>query len=173
MRIAKILVMILTVSLLAPAALANGFKMGTVDMQKVLQTVGAGQNAKKQLEKLFKQKKKLLKAEEDSIKKLTEEYKKQSLVLNDAARGKKQSAIQERIMKLQQMTQQSQQEMQIKEQDLTKPILGNVRKVIQEMAEKKEYKVILEKNENTVLFSLEKDDLTAEIIKIYNSRFKG
>jgi outer membrane protein len=147
---------------------AEDVRVGVVDMQKALQTVESGKKAKATLEKEFNIKKKELQAEESSIKKMGEEFKKQSLVLNDEARMKKQGEIQERIMKFQEMTARSQSEIQKKEQELTQPIVNKLRAIISEMAKTKGYTVILEKNENTVLYSMDKDDLTAEVITTFN-----
>lgn len=149
---------------------AEDVKVGVVDMQKALQSVEAGKKAKAQLEKEFNAKKQQLQSEEASIKKMGEEFKKQSLVMSDEARGKKQSELQERIMKFQELTQRSQQEIQQKEQELTQPILGKLRGIISELAKQKGYSVILERNENTVLFSLEKDDLTSDVITGFNKK---
>ena len=154
-------------------AFADEAKIGTVDMQKALQSVEAGKKAKSQLEKEFNTKKKDLQTEEGSIKKMTEEFKKQSLVLSDEARAKKQQEIQERIMKFQELTQRSQSEIQQKEQDLTGPIIQSLRTMIGDIAKKKGYTFVLEKNENSVLYSPEKDDLTADLISAYNSKPKG
>lgn len=142
-------------------------KIGVVDMQKALQTVEAGKKAKAQLEKEFNAKKKELEGEESAIKKMGEEFKKQSLVLNDEARGKKQMEIQEKIYRFQEKTQKSQLEIQQKEQELTAPILKGIRATIAEVAKKKNYTIILEKNENNVLYFNEKEDLTQEVIKAY------
>ena len=147
--------------------------IGTVDMQKALQSVEAGKKAKSQLEKEFNAKKKELQAEEASIKKMGEEFKKQSLVMNDEARAKKQGELQERIMKFQETTGRSQQEIQVKERELTEPIIVKLRGVIGEIAKQKGYGVVLEKNENTVLFSQEKDDLTTEVVTAFNKGNKG
>ncbi len=148
-------------------------KIGVVDMQKALQSVDAGKKAKSQLEKEFNAKKQDLQKEEAAIKKLGEEFKKQSLVLNDEARAKKQSEIQERIMKFQETTQRSQMEIQQKEQELTQPIIQKLRALIADTAKKKNYTLILEKNENTVLYSQEKDDLTTEVVTQFNKNNKG
>jgi outer membrane protein len=156
----------------APATVAT--KIALVDMQKALQSVEAGKKAKAQLEKEFNAKKKDLQSEEASIKKMGEEFRKQSMVLSDEARAKKQSEIQEKIMKFQEATQKAQMEIQQKEQDLTQPILGKIRTLISELAKKKGFNLILEKSENTVLFSEEKDDLTEEVISTFNkSNSKG
>lgn len=144
-------------------------KIGIVDMQKAIQTVESGKKAKSQLEKDFNSRKAELQKEEASIKKMGEEFRKQSLVMNDEARSKKQQELQERVMKFQEMTARSQQEIAQKEQELTMPIIQKLRSIIGDIAKTKGYSVILEKNENTVLFSLDKDDLTEEVVKLFNS----
>ena len=152
---------------------AQDTKIGVVDMQKALQTVEAGKNAKATLEKEFNAKKKQLQTEEASIKKLGEEYKKQSLVMNDEAKAKKQNELQERYMKFQELTARSQTEIQQKEQELTRPIITRLRTIISDIAKQKGYAVVLEKNENTVLFSQDKDDLTGEVVTAFNKAPKS
>ena len=152
---------------------AEEIKIGVVDMQRAIQSVEAGKKAKGQLEKEFNARKKELQTEEASIKKMGEEFRKQSLVLTDDARAKKQAELQERIMKFQELTARSQQEIAQKEQELTQPIVAGIRKIIGDLAKQKGYSVILEKNENTVLFSLDKDDLTSEVITAFNKGGKG
>ena len=154
----------------APHARAEDIKIGTVDMQKALQSVDAGKKAKAQLEKDFNAKKKDLQNEEAALRKMTEEFKKQSLVMNEEARAKKQGEIQERIMKYQEATSKSQMEIQQKEHELTEPILNKIRGIITDMAKSKGYSMILERNENMVLYSPEKDDLTQDVISAYNKK---
>jgi len=154
-------------------AAAEDFRIGVVDMQKALQTIEAGKSAKAQLEKEFNERKKTLQSEEASIRKLTEEFKKQSMVLSDEAKAKKQQELQERIMKYQEMTARSQQEIQGKEQQLTEPLIRKLKDLIGEIAKKKNYNVVLEKNENTVLYFEDKDEITGEVIKMFNDRNKG
>lgn len=150
------------------SANAAEMKIGTVDMQKALQSVESGKNAKSTLEKEFNTRKKELETEEAAIKKMGEEFKKQSLVMNDEARGKKQGEIQERIMKFQEKTARSQQEIQQKEQQLTEPIINKLRGTISKLAKDKGYSMVLERNENMVLFSQEQDDLTDAVVKAFN-----
>jgi outer membrane protein len=161
------------VALSLSVAAADDLRVGTVDMQKAIQSVDAGKKAKSQLEKEFNTRKKELQTEEASIKKMGEEFRKQSLALNDEARARKQGELQERIMKFQELTARSQQEIAQKEQELTQPIVAGLRKAVSEVARQKGYTVILERNENTVLFSLDKDDLTQEVITLFNKAPKG
>lgn len=152
---------------------ADDVKIGTVDMPKALQTVEAGKKAKAQLEKEVTAKKKTLQDEDAAFKKAAEEFKKQSLVMSDDARAKKQTELQERFAKLQEMQARSQMELQQKEAELVQPIVTKLRTIIQDVAKQKGYTIVLEKNENTVLFSQEKDDLTSEVISQYNKSAKS
>jgi outer membrane protein len=152
---------------------AEEAKIGVVDMQRAIQGVEAGKKAKSQLEKEYNAKKKALQDEEASIKKMGEEFKKQSLVMNDEARAKKQGELQERLMKLQELQGRSQMDLQQKEGELLQPIVGRLRHLITDMAKQRGYSVVLEKNENMVLFSQEKDDFTKEVIDAYNKSPAG
>jgi outer membrane protein len=163
----------LVVSPLALTQEVTMVRIGTVDMQKALQSVESGRKAKAQLEKEFNTKKKDLQEEEAHIKKMGEEFRKQSLVMSEEARTKKQSEIQERILKLQEKTSRSQGEIQRKEQELTEPILSKLRGIISDLAKQKGFAIVLEKNENMVLFSLEKDDITEEVITLFNKPAKS
>lgn len=152
---------------------ADDLKIGVVDLQKALQTVSAGQKAKAQLEQEFNAKKKQLQTEEESIKKMTEDFKKQSMVLSDDAKAKKQNEIQERMLKFRELFGKSQFDIQNRERELTEPIVVKLRSIIDETGKKNSYRIILEKNENSVLFSLPKDDMTEEVIKAFNSGKNG
>ena len=162
----------LTQTVFAAETPAN-MRLATVDMQKALQTVEGGKKARGQLESEFNKKKAELQKEESEIKKLHDEFQKQSLVMNEQTRAKKQGELQKRIMELQEKTARSQMEIQKKEQDLTLPIVANLRDIIKKLAEEKGYNMVLEKNENAVLYSQDKDDLTEEVIKLYNKQHKG
>ena len=145
-------------------------KIGTVDMQEVLQTINAGQEARKKLETEFNAKKKELQKKENQLKEATELFKKQASVLSEKARMEKQNKIQEQIMAFQQETGKAQMDIQQKERELTQPLLENIRKIVAKLAEERQYTLVLEKNENTVLYSLAKDDLSKEVITRMNKK---
>ncbi len=143
-------------------------KVAVVDVQKAMQQIEAGKKARATLEKEVNAKKVEFQKEQAAIAKMNEDFQKQSLVMNEEARAKKQSELQSRMMKFQQSAQQSQDELQSKERSLTQPIISKLRSIIAEVAKKKNYSIVLERNENFVLFSEEKDDLTAEVIAIFD-----
>lgn len=154
-------------------ARAEEIKVGVVDMQKALQTVEDGKKAKSKLEMEFKAKKTELEEEEASIRKKGEEFQKQSLVMNEDARAKEQGKLQKRIMQLEEHKAKAQTELQQLEHELTQPILKRLKTIIGELAKQRGLTFVLEKNENMVLFSQEKDDLTTEVMASYGKQSKS
>lgn len=159
--------------ILPRSAMANEVKIGIVDMPKALQSVEAGKKAKSQLEKEAAQKRKAIQDEDAALKKMAEEFKKQSLVMSDDARAKKQAELQERFAKFQEMQARAQMELQQKEQELVQPIVTKLKTIISELAKQKGFTVVLEKNENNVLYSQEKDEFTNDVVGAYNKQAKS
>ena len=154
-------------SLLLNAALAHAedTKIGTIDMQKAIQTSESGKKAKAELETAFNKKKKELQTEEATLKKMQEDFQKKQAALSESAKKDQQAKMQERFMKYQELLQKSQSEIQKREQEMSAPIIAKIREKVAEIAKKKGYSLVLEKNENVVIFSVEKDDLTEEVMK--------
>lgn len=152
----------------AVAASAEEQKIAVVDMQKAIQTSESGKKAKAELETAFNKKKKELQGEEANLKKMQEDLQKKASALSETAKKEQQMKLQERFMKYQELLQKSQADIQKQEQQMSEPIIKKIREKVAEIAKKKGYSLILEKNENVVLFFNDKDDLTAEVLKEIN-----
>ncbi len=145
-------------------------KIGYVDMQKAIQTTKAGQKAKKDLEAEFEKRKKSLQSKETELKKMGEELEKKAMVLSEDVRMSKQKEFQEKMMEFQQTVQKNQKEIQDQERKLTEPILKKLQAVIEEMAKKDSYTVIMEKRENGVLWAQKELDITEQVVKAFESK---
>ncbi len=144
--------------------------IGLVDIQKVITTIKEGKNVQKTLEKAFNEKKAVLKKDEEKIKKAQEDYKKQSMVLAEAARMTKEREIQELMMKLQTKTMEYQKEIQKMEQDMKKPILEKLRPIIDEVSVAKEVDMTFELSAAPIVYAKSKVDITEEVIKAYDKK---
>ncbi|MCC6276561.1 MAG: OmpH family outer membrane protein [Oligoflexia bacterium] len=145
-------------------------KVGTIDMQKAIQTTEAGKKAKKELESEFEKKKKDLQTKESDLKKMSEDLQKKSMVLSDEVRQKKQLEFQEQMVKYRELVGKSQMEIQERERSLTQPIVEKLRKILSEIGEKDGYTVILEKAENSVMWAPKTLDLTDRVVGEFNKR---
>lgn len=147
--------------------------VGLVDIQKIITSIKEGKSVQKTLEKSFNDKKAVLKKEEDKIKKAQEDYKKQSMVLAEAARANKERELQEMMMKLQNKTMEYQREIQKMEQDLKKPILDKLRPVIDEVSKANKVDLTFELSAAPIVYAETKKDLTDDVIKAYDKKHPG
>jgi outer membrane protein len=149
------------------------FKVAFVDLQKALQTVDAGKQAKGTLEKEVSSKREGLEKREADLRKEAEAFEKKAAILNDAARAQKQAELQKKFAELQKNAAESQMDLQKRERELTKPIIDEMRSIIEALGKEKGYLLILERNEGGVLFAQNGDDLTDAVIDKFNSSNKG
>jgi outer membrane protein len=148
-------------------SLAADMKLGYVDMQKAIQSTDAGKKAKKELETDFAAKKKKLESIEKELTAMRDELEKKGMLLEAAAKEKKQREFQERMFEYQKAVGQSQQEIQKREAELTQPILEKLRKTIDKVATADGYTMILEKNEQAVLWAKKESDLTDKVVQMF------
>ena len=147
--------------------------IGLVDIQKIITNIKEGKGVQKTLEKSFNDKKALLKKDEDKIKKAQEDYKKQSMVLAEAARANKEREMQEMMMKLQNKTMEYQREIQKMEQDMKKPILDKLRPIIDEVSKANNVDMTFELSAAPIVYAANKKDLTDDVIKAYDEKHPG
>lgn len=169
----KLLGLLVTSLALSATTSANAeTKIGYIDMQKAIQDTSAGKKAKKDLEEDYNKKKKEIEKREADIKKMNEDLEKKAMVLSDDVKAKKQQDIQSEMLKFREMVGKSQMEIQKREQELTKPIIEGLRKIMAEIAEKEGYSMILEKSEQSVLWAKKDTDLTARLIEEFEKTKK-
>lgn len=147
-------------------------KIGLVDMQKAIQESAEGKKAKKELENDFNKKKKDLEKLETDLKKKKEDFDKKALVLSDDVKAKKQQELQADFGKYQEAVGKNQMEIQKHERELTAPIINKLKKIIEDIAKKENYTVVLEKSEQLALYAAKEVDLTDRVIKEYDSAKK-
>ena len=144
-----------------------------LDIQKVITTIKEGKNVQKTLEKSFNDKKAILKKDEDKIKKAQEDYKKQSMVLAEAARMNKEREMQEAMMGLQNKTMEFQKEIQKMEQDMKKPILEKLRPIIDEVSKTAKVAMTFELSAAPIVYAENKIEITDDVIKAYDKKYPG
>jgi outer membrane protein len=163
-----ILIMTLMFSLSAFAEV----KVAIVNIQKIITSIKEGKGVMKSLEKSFKTKQAELKKEEEAIKKLQKDYQKQSLVLSDKAKAKKEGDIRQKIQGLQQKTMKYQKEIQKMEAEMKKPILEKLKPVIDDVSKKEKVAMTFEITSSPLVYAQDKIDITDKVIKAYDKKHK-
>ena len=149
------------------------FKVGFVDLQKTLQNVEAGKNAKQTLEKEVTAKRSGLEKQQQALQKEAEEFEKKAGLMNESAKTQKQQELQKKFAELQKQAAESQMELQKRERELTKPIVDEIRSVVEALGKEKGLTLVLEKNEGAVLYAQSGEDLTEAVVERFNSKSKG
>ncbi len=167
----KFVIALLALALSLPSMAST--LVGLVDIQKVITSIKEGKSVQKNLEKSFNDKKALLKKDEDKIKKAQEDYKKQSMVLAEAARMNKERELQEMMMGLQNKTMEYQREIQKMEADLKKPLLEKLRPIIDEVSKANAVAMTFELSAAPIVYAEAKKDITEEVIKAYDKKHPG
>lgn len=159
---------IVAVCIASTSVFAADLKLGYIDMQRALKGSDAGKEAQEQLAAKVKKYQDEINVKQEDLKKLKEELEKQGTLLSDSARATKEKDYQNKLKDFQRFTKDAQDELQAKDEELTRKILGGMEKVIQDYGHKKGYTFIFVKNE-TMLFYDEKADLTDEVLKLFNA----
>lgn len=147
-------------------------KVGVINIQKVITSIGEGKNVMSTLEKSFKSKQKEIKAEEEAIKKLQQDYQKQSSLLSDKAKANKENEIRQKIAQLQQKTADYQKNIQNQERELKQPILEKLKPVIDQVSQSKDVAMTFEASSSPVVYAQNQVDITNDVIKAYDKKHK-
>jgi outer membrane protein len=148
-----------------PPAAAKPPKIGYVDLQRSLNETAAGKRAKGKLEGDKKKKQGELDKKQKELQGFAAELDKQRAVLKPDVLRQREKELQEKYVQLQERYFQLQQELAKQEATLVRDIFGKAAPIIQEIAKRDGYTMILEKNEGAVLWADGGLDITSEVNK--------
>ena len=149
---------------------AEEIKLGYVDLQKALNDSEAGKSAKEKFKGEVEKAEQSLEKRKSEVEKLKEELEKKGLLLNEEQRDALERDYRDKMGDFERVYKNLQQELQIRDRQLTGRILEDLRAVVQRIGEQGSYTVILEGNNTVVLYGAKAIDLTDTIIKAYNQK---
>ena len=140
-------------------------KVGCIDLQRTLHETKAGKAATARLEAQKTEKQKQVNEKKDALKKEADELEKQRVVMKPDAIAKRERELQEEYAQLQGLFVQLQQDLAKSEANLTKEIFLQASSIIENIATRDGYTMIIEKNEGAVLWADKSFDITDEVNK--------
>lgn len=164
----KIVVALVALLLLATPALAE-IKIAYVDLQKALNLSKAGVKAKSEISAQVKKYEEEFKNKQEDLQKLKTELEKQAVLLSDSAKAQKERDFQQNVKELQRFQKDVKEELQQRDADATKKILGQMFEILQKIGKDGGYQMIIEKNEGAVIYADESVDLTDKLIKAFDA----
>jgi len=153
----------------APVA-AQGVKIGVVDLQKFQKNSKAFQKASVSVKKKFDDMQQKLSDERNAVAKLDEEFRKQSMMLSLDAQEDKKRELEKKQRQFKFMYDEYTQEMKDTEVDAIKKIMKELEKIVEKMAEKEGYTIILERRTLGLLYFNNAIDLTDRVTEVYDKQ---
>ncbi len=172
----KIVIPAVSAVLVASLASAPAFaaeRIGYVDMQRVVTESAAGKRARAEMEGMVKQKQEQVNREGQKLKALQESFEKEKLTLTDAQKKTKQRDFEKKVQAYQQLASDAQRDLSQKDADITRKALTDIRAAIRELAKEEKLMLVLEKNEQPVLYAEDGPDLTDKVIKAYDAKARN
>lgn len=148
----------------------EALKIGYVDLQAALNESNAGKKAKKTFQAQMSRMEKKLESRKKKIDKLKAELEKKALLLKEGERVALERDYRHEARDFKRLYEDSKQELELKDRELTSRILIELRQIIYDLGEQENYTIILEGNNTVVLFGAKAIDLTETVISSYNKK---
>jgi len=102
------------------------------------------------------------------MKKMKDVLEKQGQLLSESAKSSKEKEYQQLLKDLQRLQKDAQDDLQAKDEELTRKILSDIEKVVQEYGRKNSFTFIFIRNDS-MIFADDKIDLTDQILALVNA----
>ena len=155
----KVIIMLM---LFAPLA-TFAQKFGHVDTQAIIQSLPEFSRANGEIEAVGKQYENELKASQDELQRLAEDYDKKKSSMNATQQQEQEAKLQEMYNRIQQQAQQNQQEFQKAQQEKLQPIFTKVRQAIETVGKSGGYVYVMEAGSVLYINDTISKDLTNEV----------
>ena len=154
----------------SPAAAAD--KTGFVDIREVLLSSSAGKKAAEDFKKTFDREKSAIQEREGELKKLKDELEKQRSILKEEVLKEKELAYQKKFRDYQLLVKDSNEELQAKDQELSKKMIPEILKLVQAIGEKEKYSMIIDISAIPLAYHAKENDMTKRVIEEFNKTYK-
>jgi len=147
-------------------------KIGFIDVRGIMIRSEAGKKAAQEFRKAFEKDKAKIQKEEAKLTKLKEELDKQRLILKPEAVKEKEISYQTDLRDYQRLVKDSNEELQRRDQALSRELIPEILKVVDTIGKKEKYTIILDVNTQGIAYLSKEDDITDKVIKEFNSTYK-
>ena len=147
-------------------------KTGFVDIREVMLSSSAGKKAAEDFKKTFEKEKTAIQEKENELKKLKDDLEKQKPLLKEEAMKEKELAYQKKFRDYQLLVKDSNEELQAKDQELSKKMIPEILKLVQSIGDKEKYSMIIDVSAIPLAYYSKDNDLTKRVIDEFNKSYK-
>jgi outer membrane protein len=162
--------MFVVLGLWAYSVRAAEMKLAYVDIQQAVNDCNAGKEAKKMIMGQVEKFQKAVQDRQKELQSMKESLDKQAPMLTPEARVTKEKEYQAKLKEFQRWGEDSQNEINQKRIELERNIAAGLFKVVQKIGADEGFTLILEKNEQVVLYMVKTADITDRVIKAFDAQ---
>ena len=143
-------------------------KIGVFDMQEVMVKSLNGAQIKKDLEKKKAYYTNEIKKRESALKKMKQDLEKKAMMLSKDARDQAENDYQKKLRDLKLYASDSENDLKQMYRDRTQWLINDILKFARDFAKKKNFTILIERQEGGVVFADKSIDITEALLKAYN-----
>ena len=147
-------------------------KTGFVYIRAIMLSSGPGKKASEDFKKTFEKEKAVIQERENELKKLKDELEKQQPLLKEEALKEKETDYQKKVRDYQLLVKDTNDELQAKDQDISKEIITEILKVVNAIGEKESFSMIIDTSSIPLAYYSKENDLTKRVIEEFNKTYK-
>lgn len=160
----------------ALAATKDAFRVGVIDPQAVIEKSKSGSRALAGLKEHAQARETVMKNDQKELEKLQEALNSASATLGDEEKKQRQERFSQKFQEWQKRGQEFQAELGQKQKELVQEYMAKIEEATSVVAKRHGFDVVIDKGSETtlkiVLFHRDGIDLTNEVIKEFDKRFK-
>lgn len=165
------LLMILSIFLYSSTVVAAE-KTGFVDIREIMIKSDAGKKASEEFKKFYEKDRARIQDKETELKKLKEELERQKSILTENAMKEKETDYQKKYRDYQLLVKDSNEDLQRRDQELSKKLLPEILKAIHAIGEREKYTLIMDIGTTPVAYYAKENDLTKRVTDEFNKTYK-
>jgi outer membrane protein len=176
-RYGVLIVGIMTLSLALTGSWASAAeKTGFVNIREVMITSNAGKKEIDDIKKSIDKTKAIINERELELSKLKDELEKQKPLLKEEVLKEKELAFQKKLRDYQILVKDSNQDLQVKDEEISKKLYPEILKVVQAIGEREKYSMIVDIGQIPVpvpiAYYAKENDLTKRVVEEFNKTYK-
>jgi len=165
------LLMILSMFLYSTEVMAAE-KTGFVDIREIMIKSDAGKKASAEFKKYYEKDRNKIQEREAELKKLKDDLEKQKSILTESAMKDKETVYQKKFRDYQLLVKDSNEELQRRDQELSKKLIPEILKVLQTIGQREKYTLIIDISTTPVAYYAKENDITTRATEELNKTYK-
>lgn len=145
-------------------------KIGFINMRQVIQTSNAGKKAGDEMKRIADRKQAEITALERELKSMKDELDKKSSVMTAKARSDKESDYQKKLRSYQILVNDSNEELQKKDQEVFQKLMPDIMKIVRSIGEKEKYTLIVDVATMPVPYFDKSKDISKKVVDEFNKK---